>query len=89
MGVTMTGKGDREPAGYPDLAMAIADHVAPAAVREDLEQLFRRLAFNVLAASIALWMASRYGHDEQAATTTADPLPAFAKASAGQAPVPC
>lgn len=47
--VTMTGKGDREPAGYPDLAMAIADHVAPAAVREDLEQLFRRLAFNVLA----------------------------------------
>ncbi|MEK6719409.1 MAG: type II toxin-antitoxin system HipA family toxin [Chloroflexota bacterium] len=47
--MTMTGKRDDEPAGYPDLAMAVADHVAPAAVREDLEQLFRRLAFNVLA----------------------------------------
>lgn len=47
--MTMTGKRDGEPAGYPDLARAVADHVAPAAVREDLEQLFRRLAFNVLA----------------------------------------
>lgn len=46
--MTMTGKRDGEPAGYPDLARAVADHVAPAAVREDLEQLFRRLAFNVL-----------------------------------------
>ncbi len=47
--MTMTGKRDGEPAGYPDLALAVADHVAPAAVREDLEQLFRRLTFNVLA----------------------------------------
>ncbi len=47
--MTMTGKREGEPAGYPDLARAVADHVAPAAVREDLEQLFRRMAFNVLA----------------------------------------
>lgn len=47
--MTMTGKRDGEPAGYPDLARAVADHVAPAAVLKDLEQLFRRLAFNILA----------------------------------------
>ena len=47
--MTMTGKQDGEPAGYPDLAKAITDVVAPGAVREDLEQLFRRLVFNVLA----------------------------------------
>jgi serine/threonine-protein kinase HipA len=47
--MTMAGKQDGETAGYPDLAKAITDVVAPAAVREDLEQLFRRLIFNVLA----------------------------------------
>ncbi len=47
--MTMAGKHDGEPAGYPDLAKAVTDVVAPAAVREDLEQLFRRLLFNVLA----------------------------------------
>ena len=47
--MTMTGKRDGEPAGYPDLAQAVADHVAHNAVREDLEQLFRRLVFNILA----------------------------------------
>jgi len=52
-GMTMTGKQDGEPvgyaAGYPDLAKAVTDVVAHAAVREDLEQLFRRLVFNILA----------------------------------------
>ena len=47
--MTMAGKHDGEPTGYPDLAKAVTDVVAPAAVREDLEQLFRRLVFNVLA----------------------------------------
>lgn len=47
--MTMTGKQDGEPAGYPDLAKAVTDVVAHAAVREDLEQLFRRLVFNILA----------------------------------------
>ena len=47
--MTMTGKDDGEPAGYPDLAKAVADVVAHTAVRDDLEQLFRRLIFNVLA----------------------------------------
>jgi len=47
--MTMTGKRDGELAGYPDLARAISDHVAHAALRPDLEQLFRRLVFNILA----------------------------------------
>jgi serine/threonine-protein kinase HipA len=47
--MTMTGKRDGEPAGYPDLAKAVSDHVAHAALRGDLEQLFRRLVFNILA----------------------------------------
>jgi serine/threonine-protein kinase HipA len=48
-GMTMTGKGNGDPAGYPDLARAISDHVAHGAVRADRERLFRRLLFNVLA----------------------------------------
>lgn len=47
--MTMTGKNDGEPAGYPDIAQAIRAQVAPPAVREDLEQLFRRLVFNIVA----------------------------------------
>jgi serine/threonine-protein kinase HipA len=47
--MTMTGKRDGELAGYPDLARAVSDHVAHAALRHDLEQLFRRLVFNILA----------------------------------------
>jgi serine/threonine-protein kinase HipA len=47
--MTMAGKRDGETAGYPDIAKAITEVVAPGAVREDLEQLFRRLIFNVLA----------------------------------------
>jgi serine/threonine-protein kinase HipA len=47
--MTMTGKVDGDAAGYPDLAKAVSDHVAHTAVRDDLEQLFRRLVFNVLA----------------------------------------
>lgn len=42
-------KRDGDPAGYPDHPRAISDHVAHGAVRADLEQLFRRLLFNVLA----------------------------------------
>ena len=47
--MTMTEKRDGDPAGYPDIARAIRLHGAPAFVRDDLEQLFRRLAFNVVA----------------------------------------
>lgn len=47
--MTMTGRVDGDPAGYPDLAQAVSDHVAHTAVRDDLEQLFRRLVFNILA----------------------------------------
>lgn len=47
--MTMTGKEDGEPAGYPDIAQAIRMHGAPAFVRDDLEQLFRRLIFNIVA----------------------------------------
>lgn len=47
--MTMAGKQDGQTAGYPDIAKAITEVVAPDAVREDLEQLFRRLIFNVLA----------------------------------------
>ncbi|HSW41891.1 MAG TPA: type II toxin-antitoxin system HipA family toxin [Patescibacteria group bacterium] len=47
--MTMAGRRDGEPAGYPDLAQAISRHVAHTAVRDDLAQLFRRLVFNVLA----------------------------------------
>jgi serine/threonine-protein kinase HipA len=47
--MTMTGLVDGDPAGYPDLAQAVSDHVVHTAVRDDLEQLFRRLVFNILA----------------------------------------
>jgi serine/threonine-protein kinase HipA len=47
--MTLTDRVDGEPAGYPDLAQAIADHVAPADIRDDAGQMFRRLVFNVVA----------------------------------------
>ncbi len=50
-GMTLTGKRDGEEASYLDLALAIQDHAAPNAIEEDLEQLFRRLVFNVLVAN--------------------------------------
>jgi serine/threonine-protein kinase HipA len=46
--MTMLSRRDREPASYPDMALAIADHGAPAGIRDDLAGLFRRVAFNVL-----------------------------------------
>lgn len=47
--LTMTGRTDTAGADYIDIAQAVADHVAPAHVREDLAQLYRRMTFNVLA----------------------------------------
>ena len=46
--MTMTQKRDREDASYLDIALAISEHGAPGRIGEDLEQLFRRVAFNVL-----------------------------------------
>lgn len=47
-GMTLTGKTDGGAASYLDLAEAIADHGAPGSIDEDLEQLFRRIVFNIL-----------------------------------------
>lgn len=47
--MTMTSRRDRDAASYLDIALSIADHGAPGRIREDLAQLFRRAAFNVLA----------------------------------------
>ncbi len=47
--MTLTGKDDGDPAAYPDFARAIRVHGAPSGVRDDLEQLFRRLVFNIVA----------------------------------------
>lgn len=46
--MTMTSRRDRDDASYLDIALAIADHGASGHIREDLGQLFRRVAFNVL-----------------------------------------
>lgn len=48
-GMTMSGKRDGEDASYLDLARAIRQNVAREAIASDLEQLFRRLVFNILA----------------------------------------
>lgn len=48
-GMTLTDHRDGEPASYPDLAKAIADHGAAGTVKADLAQLFRRLVFNMIA----------------------------------------
>lgn len=49
--MTLAGRGDHEDASYLDIARAIVDFGDPAAIEEDLGQLFRRLAFNVLVAN--------------------------------------
>lgn len=46
--MTLTGKRDRDEASYLDIALAIADQGAPTRIGADLEQMFRRVAFNVL-----------------------------------------
>lgn len=49
--MTLVGKRDGEDASYLEIAMAIADHGASSTINQDLEQLFRRVAFNVLMAN--------------------------------------
>jgi len=49
--ITLTGKGDGDEASYLDLAEAITFYGDPHAIDADLEQLFRRLVFNILAAN--------------------------------------
>ena len=49
--VTLTGKRDGDEASYLDLAEAITFYGDPHAIDADLEQLFRRLVFNILAAN--------------------------------------
>ena len=47
--LTMTGRTGTAGADYIDIAQAVTDNVGPAHVRQDLAQLYRRMAFNVLA----------------------------------------
>lgn len=49
--MTLAAKRDGAEASYLDVALAIADHGDPAAIDLDLEQLFRRVVFNVLVAN--------------------------------------
>ena len=46
--MTLVGKRDGEDASYLDIALAVADHGAGTTLNTDLEQLFRRVAFNVV-----------------------------------------
>jgi serine/threonine-protein kinase HipA len=46
--MTLVGRRDGDDASYLDITTAIADYVEPNAIGTDLEQLFRRLVFNVL-----------------------------------------
>jgi serine/threonine-protein kinase HipA len=46
--MTLTGRNDHEEASYLDIAQAIVNFGDPAAIEEDLAQLFRRVVFNVL-----------------------------------------
>jgi serine/threonine-protein kinase HipA len=50
--MTLVGKTDNEPASYPEIAEAVAQYGSGDrdAIDEDLEQLFRRAVFNVIAA---------------------------------------
>jgi serine/threonine-protein kinase HipA len=47
--LTLVGRSTSDDADYIEMAQAIADHVAPDQIAEDLAQLYRRMAFNVLA----------------------------------------
>jgi len=49
--MTLTGRRDHEDASYLDIARAIAELGEPAAIEEDLRQLFRRVVFDVLTAN--------------------------------------
>lgn len=47
--LTLTRRHDHDPeASYLDIAQAITEYVDPAAINTDLEQLFRRVVFNVM-----------------------------------------
>lgn len=48
--MTLAGRRDHEEASYLDVARAIVDHGDPVAIGDDLQQLFRRVVFNVLTA---------------------------------------
>jgi len=48
--MTLVGKRDLEPASYVEIAEAVTRFGDPTAINEDLEQLFRRLVFNVMTA---------------------------------------
>lgn len=49
--MTLTGRRDNEDASYLDVARAIVDLGDSSAIEADLDQLFRRLVFNVLTAN--------------------------------------
>lgn len=49
--LTLTGRGSTAEVDYLDIARAVRESVAADAVRDDLEQLYRRMVFNVLAAN--------------------------------------
>jgi len=48
--MTLVGKHDHDPASYVDIAEAIVQHGDPRTISDDLEQLFRRVVFNVVTA---------------------------------------
>lgn len=49
--LTLTGKGDHDPAGYVDIVQAITQYGDPRTIGVDLAQLYRRAAFNVMVAN--------------------------------------
>jgi serine/threonine-protein kinase HipA len=49
--MTLVSKRDNEDASYLDIAQAIEYFVDPARIQDDLQQLFRRVVFNVLTAN--------------------------------------
>ncbi|MEA2668497.1 MAG: serine/threonine-protein kinase HipA [Chloroflexota bacterium] len=49
--MTLVGKRDNEEASYLDIARAIGELGDPAAIADDLQQLYRRVVFNVLTAN--------------------------------------
>jgi serine/threonine-protein kinase HipA len=49
--MTLVGKQDSEPSSYLEIAEAVERSGDPAAIKEDLAELFRRVIFNVLTAN--------------------------------------